>query len=389
MSEQNTNKALKAEKNFENDEFYTYYKSIEEEVSQYKLELENKVVYCNCDNPTKSNFFKFFVEHFEDYKLKELICTCYQTTGSLFADDATGFGEFNRAYKVVVNSSNIGGIKENPFEIIKDDILTNSFQYVELLKGNGSFMSGECLELLDKADIIVSNPPFSKYVSYLSVLIEHGKKFLIVGNKNAITYVDVFKFIRNNKVWAGNSAVAYFVNAFGEEINIGNAGWFTNTKSSTPRKEMPSTERYCKEKYQKFDNYNAINVDKLKDFPIDYCESWGVEKDWYYKNGKELWKCVREDEKFCWIVPNEKNPLLLNMINNVKNYQSEIELALPCHSEYCNGWVGLPITILDYYNSDTMRVLELLNCPRTNTVNGKSKYARILIQKLYDWRKTI
>ena len=239
MKNRNLNKARKAK----NDEFYTLYPDIENELSHYEQHFKDKIVYCNCDNPRVSNFTRYFIINFQRLGLKKLICTAY---------NAKGHGLQFIYFPPYSNS----GVIE--------------------LKGNGSYDSPECLKFLEEADIVVTNPPFSLFRDYFSTLMMYKKKFLIIGNVNAITYKEIFPLIRDNKVWLGCSKRSMdFVLPSGELFNV-NACWFTNLDHGKRHEELTLVETYDEHRYPMFDNYAAINVQRTAKIPRDYTNVMGV-----------------------------------------------------------------------------------------------------------------
>jgi len=244
-----------------NDEFYTFYEDVEKEVNEYKDYLENKIVYCNCDNPKYSQFWKYFKDNFRELKIKKLIST--------YLSD-------NIAYKTVYNGTTIEKTK---------------------LSGNGSFESEECLSILKEVDVVITNPPFSIFSEYLSSLINNNKKFLVIGNKNAVIYKDVFPYIRDNKVSLGFNNITKFYQPDGEIKKFGNIGWFTNIKSKYKKKPLLLTEEYNNNKYKKYYNFDAINVDRLVDIPKDYCDVMGVPITYIDYHNEEMFDIVGIDGK--------------------------------------------------------------------------------------------
>lgn len=220
-----------------NDEFYTRYSDIEEEVSQYKKQLEGKIIYCNCDHPHKSNFVKFFVDNFSILKLKMLY--------------ATGCG--------VKYSFSYDGIKEK----------TN------MISGNGDFRSQECLDILSQSDIVITNPPFSLFREYLKLLINSGKQFLILGNQNEVICKDIIQMLIEKKFWFGHKKGKLIFNSLSGTKDFGNIRWFTNL-IVTDTKFLELTCKYTSNHYSNYDNYDAINVDKVEEMPYDYSGVMGV-----------------------------------------------------------------------------------------------------------------
>lgn len=259
------NKNLRTAKKTKNDEFYTQLSDIEKECYHYREHFRNKVIYCNCDDARESNFFKYFAMNFEFFGLKKLITTGFKADGKgvclVYEGDKNG----NR---------------------IADDC---EIQVTEL-QGNGDFRSEECIELLKQADIVVTNPPFSLFREYVAQLVEYDKKFLIIGNQNAITFKEIFPLIKENKLWWGvslNGTKCNFIvpekyegdNVFVENGvrygKVNNAIWFTNLPVENKNK-ITLTKRYNENDYPRYDNYDAINVDRVKDIPMDYDGILGV-----------------------------------------------------------------------------------------------------------------
>lgn len=234
-----SNNNLTNAKKTKNDEFYTQYVDIEKELQYYNF--EDKIVYCNCDNPQYSNFYKYFKDNFNVHKIKHLYCTGYNKDGNGY------YAEYNGTE-----------------EILKP------------LNGNGSFDSDECINILKIADVIITNPPFSLFREYVVQLMEYGKKFLIIGSMNAITYKEIFPYIKNNELWLGMNWIKDFVQPNGEIKKFGNICWYTNIDHKKHNKTLILTKKYNSENYPQYDNYNAINVDKVKDIPIDYDGVMGV-----------------------------------------------------------------------------------------------------------------
>lgn len=268
-----SNANLSAAKTAKNDEFYTQLTDIEKELRHYRKHFKGKTILCNCDDPFESNFFKYFVLNFNRLKLKKLITTCY--AGSAVAEYRNGKA---KPYKAVVttvhDTTGDGGIDmedvRNLFELGENKLTE--------LEGDGDFRSEECLELLDEADIVVSNPPFSLYRQYVAVLMEHKKKFIIIGNKNAITYKEIFPLLKNNEMWLGsnNPAPKEFIQRDGTIKKFGNIGWYTNLDVKKRHEELILVKRYTPEEYSHYDNYDAIEVNRVVNIPCDYAGVMGV-----------------------------------------------------------------------------------------------------------------
>ncbi|WP_298305631.1 adenine-specific methyltransferase EcoRI family protein [Flavobacterium sp.] len=261
------------------DEFYTQLTDIERELKHYKQQFKGKVVLCNCDDPRVSNFFHFFSYNFEKFGLKKLIATCYKSQDmDLFSENKSEQAIYLE-YEGDKNGDNI----PNPEEI-----------GIKNLRGDGDFRSKECVELLKEADIVVTNPPFSLFREYVSQIVEHNKKFLIVGNINAITYKEIFKLIKENKSWLGvnmGRGISGFIvpkhyELYGTEARIDENGnrivatnnclWLTNLDNSKRHEDIILYKSYSAEEFPTYDNYDAINVNKTKDIPMDYAGVMGV-----------------------------------------------------------------------------------------------------------------
>ncbi len=276
MKKSNNNRFLQSAKNSKDDEFYTTFEEIEKELAHYKEQFENKTVLCNCDDPFESNFCKFFITNFNNFKLKRLICT--SCAGSASAN--TQLELFPSGYVLDIT-------KVSDKKLKKDSIASIvKASKVKRLDGNGNFASEECVEFLKEADIVVTNPPFSLFRPFISLLIEYEKKFLVIGNMNAITYKEIFPLVQNNKAWLGyhNGDMAFRVPSTSEPRktrfwidesgqkwrSLGNAMWFTNLDVSYRHTLMQFTTLYNPLIHPHFDNYDAINVSKVSEIPSDY-----------------------------------------------------------------------------------------------------------------------
>ena len=276
-----TNKNLVSAKRIKNDEFYTQYKDIAEELIHYEKEFAGKIIYCNCDNYLKSNFVKYFLDNFNKFKLKKLIATCYtnkdqintiDTVDASVVDlfDATEDKEEKiinneKAYKFIVNSV---GEKSDI-----NSVLSVDGNYVTELNGDGNYKSEECLQILSECDLVITNPPFSLFRDYIKTMIDSGKKVIVLGNNNAVTTVDVFTLILQNKLWKGYSEGHYkFIVDYetNELKTVGSSTWFTNIDTEKRHKLFKSETKYDPKIHKEFDNYYAINVDKVKEIPMDY-----------------------------------------------------------------------------------------------------------------------
>ena len=256
-SNRNFHKAKAAKK----DEFYTQLADIENEVRNYFDHFKGKTVYCNCDDPRISNFFRYFSYNFKFLGLKKLIATCYRNTDP----EMHSKGISDKAVKLEYY-----GFKDGETVPDEKDI------EIRYLDGDGDFRSDECIELLKEADIVVSNPPFSLLRDYIALLNKHNKKFLFVGPKAAVIYKEVFPLIKSNKMWFGCHAVKEFIKPCGETQKFGNIGWFTNMPHKSRNDKIILHRKYSPEEYPKYDNYDAVNVGKVVDIPEDYYGYMGV-----------------------------------------------------------------------------------------------------------------
>ena len=309
------NSALHEAKEAKADEFYTQLVDIEKELMHYTDKFEGKVVFCNCDDPYESNFFKYFAMNFNFLKLKKLICTCYD--GSPFAGEQLDlFSEQNEdtpkhAYKVEITEipdlNNDGAVDLADVETL----LKSDRNVLTLLKGNGDFRSDECVELLKQADIVVTNPPFFLFREYVAQLVKYEKKFLIIGNQNAITYKEIFPLIMQNQLWLGCSIHSgdrefrvpptYPFKAAGcredelgrKYIRVKGVRWFTNLDYRERHDSLVLYKHYTPEEYPKYDNYDAINVDKTSDIPCDYFEDMGVPITFLDKHSPEQFEIIK------------------------------------------------------------------------------------------------
>ena len=323
MPNNSANKNLHSAKTNKKDEFYTQLSDIEKELKHYKHHFRDKVVLCNCDDPRVSNFFHYFSYNFEYLGLKKLITVCYKSQNAdLFSQNNS-----EQAIYLEYNGEKDGGRVPTAEEI-----------GIFPLKGDGDFRSSECIELLKQADIVVTNPPFSLFREYVSQLVEYDKSFLIVGHQNAITYKEIFKLIKENKLWLGfgfTGSAGHFINTEYEDyatagdhkegmIRVSGVHWFTNLDINKRHEDLILYKNYYgnESEYPKYDNYDAINIDKTKEIPMDY-----------------------------------------------------------------EGVMGVPITFLDKYNPDQFEILGQMATTKINEFNfgypyvgGEKIYARILIK---------
>lgn len=308
------------------DEFYTQLADIENELKHYKEHFRGKTVLCNCDDPRVSNFFHYFSYNFEKLGLKRLITTCYKSQNR----DLFSTNDSERAIWLEYFGDRNGNLVPDPEEI-----------GINYFDGDGDFRSPECIELLKQADIVVTNPPFSLFREYVAQLVDYDKRFLIIGNVNAISYKEIFSLIKGNKLWLGASIHSgdrefgvpqdYPLNAAGcrqdekgnKYIRVKGVRWFTNLDYKERHDDLILFKKYSQEEYPKYDSYDAINVDKTSDIPFDY-----------------------------------------------------------------DGIIGVPITFMDKYSPEQFEIVGLDRYVEDNpkyghrfTINGKETYARILIRR--------
>ena len=280
MVKKNSN--LHAAKREQNNEFYTQLADIENELKHYTEHFRGKVVYCNCDDPRVSNFFHFFSFNFERLGLKKLISTCYKNRNmDLFSQH-----DVEKAVALI-------------YEGDKDGNKIPSKEEIDLIKleGDGDFRSRECIEFLKQADIVVTNPPFSLFREYVDQLVKYNKKFLIIGSMNAITYKEIFSLIAQNKIWLGNNQVKEFLQPDGTIKTFGNVLWFTNLEHNKRHEKLILVKKYKgnEEEYPKYDNYDAIEVSKVANIPMDYDGYMGVPITFLDKYNPEQFEIVGSD----------------------------------------------------------------------------------------------
>lgn len=283
------------------DEFYTQMEDIQKEVILYKEYFKNKVVLCNCDDPYESHFFKYFALNFNKLGLKKLITTCYAgspiITEQLSLFDVKGLvikkGESKKPYKIeiveVEDSNGDGAVDLSDVKYL----IKNKKNVLTLLNSDGDFRSKECIELLKESDIVVTNPPFSLFREYVAQLMKYDKKFLIIGNQNAISYKEIFPLLKNNNMWLGitmNGSNRYFrvpdsyqlTETTGKIENgvkyafVKGVRWFTNLDNKQRNEKIILYKKYSPEEYAKYDNYDAIDVSHVTDIPKDYFGVMGV-----------------------------------------------------------------------------------------------------------------
>lgn len=325
----------------DNDEFYTTYETVESEVSHYVNEFKGKTVLCNCDDPFESCFSKYYIKNFNALGLKGLICTSYCAshvvgTNSSLVDVQGEPLSSDNGYVMVLSKVSKNITATSTDEEVHEYLLSQ--KVVRKLVGDGDFRSDECVEYLKLADIVVTNPPFSLFRELISLVIEHEKKFLVIGNQNAITYKEIFPLIQKNKAWIGYQfgdmafrvpedseprETRFWIDSTGQKWrSLGNAMWLTNMDINRRHERLKLTQFYDEESYPKYDEYDAIEVSKVANIPQDY-----------------------------------------------------------------NGVMGVPITFLNKYNPEQFEIIGEANHGSDNsfdlfkpTINGKLKFKRILIR---------
>jgi len=294
----NTNSPLHSARSAKNDEFYTQRTDIEKELRHYREHFRNKIIFCNCDDPYESNFFKYFALNINTLGLKKLIATCY--AGSPIANTELSLSDHESPEEKTTRNPHkieITEVPENPeggFNLADVQfLLRNKKNVLTRLKGDGDFRSAECVELMKQSDIVVTNPPFSLFREYVAQLDELDKMFLIIGDQNAITYKEIFKLIKEGKVWLGidNGGTKWFQVPLHYNIQTqtrikvengvkyfskGSIMWFTNLDHAKRHEELKLYKTYNAAEYPTYDNYDAIEVSKVADIPMDYDGVMGV-----------------------------------------------------------------------------------------------------------------
>lgn len=287
------NKSLHEANKAKEDEFYTELSDIENELKHYKEHFRGKTILCNCDDPRVSNFFHYFSYNFEKLGLKRLITTCYKSQNR----DLFSLNDSEKAIWLEYFGDRNGNLVPDPEEI-----------GINYLKGDGDFRSPECIELLKQADIVVTNPPFSLFREYVAQLMKYEKKFVIIGNQNAITYKEIFPYIKENKMWLGSTlsfakfrvpdyyeprATRFWIDETGQKWrSLGNICWFTNLDIAKRHEDMILYKKYNSEEYPKYDNYNAIEVGKVAEIPMDYDGVMGVPITFMDKHNPEQFDII-------------------------------------------------------------------------------------------------
>ncbi len=422
MANENLHKAKEAK----NDEFYTQLNDVSEELRHYKEHFKDKIIFCNCDDPTWSAFWRYFHLNFDHLGLKKLISTHYDREKPTYKMEYTGG-----------NDNDIEAGVKTPLE------------------GNGDFRNHECIDLLEEADIVVTNPPFSiAREDFIPQLFEHKKKFLIIGDLNWVTYKIIFPLLKNNEMWMGYSAVKEFLQPDGTIKKFGNKLWFTNLDIKKRHEKLILWKNYTPAEFPQYDNYDAINVDKVSNIPCDYCESWEVTEEEFKNFSANEWEITRtgelNGEKSFFIIPAANTELRKLLHEHAAGYKEKIEKEIskkiqknifidnsntgnlqhrkpatqetcntgnlqhrkpatqetcntgnlqhrkPATQETCNtgnlqhryhrGVLGVPITFFNCFSPEQFRIVgneySLALDKGRGYVHGKRMYSRIFIQKI-------
>jgi len=408
MSKKTLNKNLHKASKGRNDEFYTQLPDIEKELKHYKDQFLGKVVYCNCDDPFESNFFKYFAANFNALGLKKLITTSYVKSpivgGQLPLFEVEGLKPsgketFKIEIKEVTDINSNGAINLDDVEyLLKHDKNTAT-----PLRGNGDFRSEECIELLKEADIVVTNPPFSLFREYVAQIVKYEKKFLIIGNTNALTYKKIFKLIKEDKLRTGytNFNVGMFfvvpddwehfhhIDKNGKKIaRVSTSCWFTNLEVEKHKEFITLYKKYNPNEYPKYENYDAINVDKYTDIPCNYAGAMGVPVTFVDKYNQDQFEIIGlgisnsgikigvkpYKEKHKKYTPEEYPKYDNYNAINVNKYTD-----IPY--DYA-GYIGVPITFVDKYNPEQFKIVRFRkgNDDKDLSINGKYTYFRVIIK---------
>ena len=408
------NENLHKAKDAKKDEFYTQYEDIQNELNHYEQHFKGKTVLCNCDDPFESNFCKFFLRNFNYLGLKRLICTSYSTS-PVIGQQLTLFDWMDEP--VVQGTGYVMDIREVPMangrgvsDADIDALLKSKKRGVKKLKGDGDFRSEECIEYLKQSDIVVTNPPFSLFREYVAQLMEYGKKFLIIGNKNAITYKEIFPLIKDNQMWVGYrgfSGGMWFYSDYegrtekivdGEKLINVPSIWFTNLDHNKRHEELILYKHYYgnEEEYPRYANYDAIEVSKVSDIPCDYYEEIGVPITYLDKHNPDQFEIVGASRwlgkpmseiapkgsyvsggvRFYLPVESSQSVNVERERERERDSRAADALPLPLRpdrhqapksidgsmteslsSERCSGIMGVPITFLDKYNPEQFEII--------------------------------
>ena len=321
----NGNRALGEAKKQKKDEFYTQLSDINAELRHYSAHFAGKVVFCNCDDPYESNFFKYFAANFNALKLKRLIATCYAGSPvagqqlDLFEDVAEPDVSRRRIpHKIVINEvTDVNG--DGRIDLADVEwLIKNGKNVLTRLEGDGDFRSAECVELLKQSDVVVTNPPFSLFREYVAQLVQYGKKFLIIGNLNAMHYKEIFSLFKENKMWLGASihsgdrkftvpenysldAAACGIDENGQRfIRVKGVRWFTNLDYKKHHEEFVAVRKYNPIDYPKYANYDAIEVSKTADIPEDWDGLMGVPDTFLDKHNPDQFEIIGNAGDTSW-----------------------------------------------------------------------------------------
>ncbi|HHC74415.1 MAG TPA: adenosine deaminase [Thiothrix sp.] len=321
MARKATNKLLQRAKKSKSDEFYTQLLDIERELQHYKSHFKDKVVFCNCDDPRMSNFFRYFSLNFRALGLKKIIAACYREQKR----DLFNTNEYENGFFFEYTDAEVEKNKSSAIDIV-------------YFNGDGDFRSAESIALLKQADIVVTNPPFSLFREFVAQLVEYNKQFLLIGNINAITYKEIFKLIKENKAWLGvnlGRGISGFIvpehyELYGTETRIDGEGnrivspnnclWLTNLDTFKRHEDIKLTKRYEGNEidYPKYDNYNGINVNKTQHIPLDYVGVMGVPITFLHKFNPDQFEIIKfrkgDDERDLSV--NGKCPYFRILIRN-------------------------------------------------------------------------
>ena len=321
------NRNLHKAKSNKKDEFYTQLSDIENELWHYRDHFRGKVIYCNCDDPRVSNFFHYFSLQFRGLGLKKLITTCYKNQQMDMFSQNDAEKAIWLEYDGTQNETGVPSVEDIG---------------IHYLEGDGDFRSQECIELLKQADIVVTNPPFSLFRQYVAQLMKYEKKFLIIAHQNAITYKEIFPLIKDNRLWLGRTprgrdmlfdvpkdyarelvatrkeGSAYKIVDGVVKGRLGSASWFTNLDYRQRHEDLIPIKKYTPEEYPKYDNYDAINVNKTAEIPYDYDGAMGVPITFLNKYNPDQFDIVG----LCWLLLKEvPGAESMFKINNKRMYR--------------------------------------------------------------------
>ena len=391
MANKNLTDAMRAKK----DEFYTQLIDIENELKHYREHFRGKTVLCNCDDPYESNFFKYFALNFNTLGLRKLIATCYNGSPVQGNELMIDFGDFTeepkkKAFKVEItevadfNGDGVVNLTDVQY------LLQNDRNVLTMLKENGDFRSHECIELLKEADIVCTNPPFSLFREYVAQLMKYEKKFLIIGNMNAITYKEIFPLIMQNRIWFGKSIHSgdrkfnvpddYPLHAAGcgvdengrKFIRVKGVRWFTNLDYKDRHEDLILYKTYNPEDYPKYDNYDAINVDATNDIPCDYDGVMGVPITFLDKYNPDQFEIINAND-----YKNDSTPYKSHGLIKDKDASITESVERERERERERGYAPESLMHESAYGRDN----NLLSPGADGWhINGKRKYARIFIR---------